>query len=92
MNELKIPKFENETDEADWMYERSEELTAEFLRAMQEGRVRQGTLKRRAQVEPELLDALQSKELAIAPEELNGRSLVSVLREKLAKLSQNADS
>jgi hypothetical protein len=32
----------------------------------------------------ELLDALQSKELVIAPEELNGRSLVEVLREKLA--------
>jgi len=28
---------------------------------------------------------LQTKELVIAPEELNGRSLISVLREKLAR-------
>jgi len=32
-----------------------------------------------------LLDALKTRELVISPEELNGRSLVSVLREKLAR-------
>jgi hypothetical protein len=31
------------------------------------------------------LDALQTRNLTIAPEELKGRSLVSVLREKLAR-------
>jgi len=72
-----IPKFENEADEANWAYEHREELAAEFLRAAQEGRVREGTLK--------LLDALQTRQIAIALEELAGRSLVSVLREKLSR-------
>jgi hypothetical protein len=80
---MKIPKFENEADEANWLHDNREGLGAAFLQAVREGRVRQGTLKRRAQVESVLLDALQSKELAIAPEELDGRSLVSVLRGKL---------
>jgi hypothetical protein len=83
MAEITIPKFENEADEANWLYENREGLSAAFLQAAQEGRVRQGTLKRRAQVESVLRDALQTKELVIAPEELNGHSVVSVLREKL---------
>jgi hypothetical protein len=53
--------------------------------------MRSGTLKlqdreeRRTRLEAEILDALQSKVLTIGPEELDGRSLVAVLREKLAK-------
>jgi hypothetical protein len=81
---MKIPKFENETDEANWLYENRNELATEFMRAAQEGRVRQGTLKRRARVEAILLDALQTKELVVTHEELNGRNLVAVMREKLA--------
>jgi hypothetical protein len=51
---------------------------------MKKGRfVCQETLRRRAQVEAVLQDALQTRELVIAPEELNGRSLVTVLRDKL---------
>ncbi len=42
-----IPKFENEADEADWAFEHREELAEAFMKAAQEGRVRQGTLKRR---------------------------------------------
>ena len=80
---MKIPKFENETDEANWLYENRERLSAAFHLAVQHGQVRQGTLRRRARVESELLDALQSEELHISPEELSGRSLVSVLRENL---------
>ena len=85
MQEMKIPKFENETNEANWLYENREGLSAAFHEAVQEGRVRQGTLKHRAQVESVLLDALQTKELVVTTEELNGRGLVSVLREKLAR-------
>jgi len=48
----KIPKFENEADEANWAYEHREELAAEFLRAAQEGRVREGTLKQRGITPP----------------------------------------
>lgn len=80
MAEMKIPKFENEADEANWLHENREQLGAAFLQAVQEGRIRQRTQKRRAQVESVLLDALRSKELVTAPQELNGRSLVSVLR------------
>jgi len=80
MAEMKIPKFENEADEANWLHANREQLGAAFLQAVQEGRKREGTQKRRAQVESVLLDALRSKELVMAPQELNGRSLVSVLR------------
>ena len=45
MEALTIPKFENETDEANWLYENREGLSAAFHKAMLEGRVRQGTLK-----------------------------------------------
>jgi len=54
---------------------------SEFIRNL----IRQDKEQRRARLETELLDALQSKELAIAPDELSGRTLVSVLREKLAR-------
>jgi len=47
MGTLTIPKFDNETDEANWAYENREQLATAFLLAAQEGRVRQGTLKQR---------------------------------------------
>jgi antitoxin ParD1/3/4 len=54
---------------------------SEFVRNL----IRQDKEQRRSRLETELLDALQTKEFVIAPEELNGRSLVAVLREKLAR-------
>jgi antitoxin ParD1/3/4 len=54
---------------------------SEFVRSL----IRQDKEPRRTRLESELLDALHTKELVIAPEELNGRSLVAVLREKLAR-------
>jgi predicted DNA binding CopG/RHH family protein len=47
METLTIPKFENEADEANWLYEHRDGLAAAFHQAVQEGRVRQGTLKQR---------------------------------------------
>jgi len=81
---MKIPKFESETEEANWAFENREGLAAEFLRAAQDGRVQQGTLKHRPQLESVLHEALQSKQLVVASEVLKGRSLVAVLREKMA--------
>jgi len=52
MDTLKIPKFENEADEANWLYENREGLAAAFLQAAQEGRMRQGTLKQRGATPP----------------------------------------
>jgi predicted DNA binding CopG/RHH family protein len=52
MAALTIPKFENETDEANWLYENREGLAAEFHQAVLEGRVRQGTLKKRGITPP----------------------------------------
>ena len=52
---------------------------SEFVRSL----IRQDKEQRRAWIEQNLLDALETKEIAVAPEELNGRTLVSVLREKL---------
>jgi antitoxin ParD1/3/4 len=54
---------------------------SEFVRNL----IRQDKEQRRSRLETELLDALQTKEFVIAPEELKGRSLVTVLREKLAR-------
>jgi antitoxin ParD1/3/4 len=54
---------------------------SEFIRAL----IRHDKEQHRSRLESELLDALQTKELIIAPEELKGRTLVSVLREKLGR-------
>ena len=54
---------------------------SEFVRNL----IRQDKERHRNRIESELLDALQTRNLTIAPEELKGRSLVSVLREKLAR-------
>jgi predicted DNA binding CopG/RHH family protein len=52
MGMVKIPKFKNETDEADWLYKNREGLAAAFLKAAQEGRVREGTLKQHGATPP----------------------------------------
>jgi predicted DNA binding CopG/RHH family protein len=52
METLKIPKFENEAEEANWLYENRENLANEFLQAAKEGRVRQGTLLQRGITPP----------------------------------------
>jgi antitoxin ParD1/3/4 len=54
---------------------------SEFIRNL----IRQDKELRRSRLESELLDALQTKDLALAPDELKERSLVSVLREKLGR-------
>jgi predicted DNA binding CopG/RHH family protein len=52
METLKIPKFENEADEANWAYENRDGLAEAFLQAAKEGKVRQGTLKQRGITPP----------------------------------------
>ncbi len=42
-----VPKFENETQEADWWFDNRELLSQEFQKAAAEGRLGRGTLKRR---------------------------------------------
>lgn len=54
---------------------------SEFVRSL----IRQDKERRRNLIEESLLEALQTNQIAIAPDELKGRSLVSVLREKLAR-------
>jgi antitoxin ParD1/3/4 len=54
---------------------------SEFVRSL----IRQDKEQRLARIEETLLDALETSEIAVSPEELNGRSLVSVLREKLGR-------
>lgn len=54
---------------------------SEFVRNL----IRQDKEQRLAQVENKLLEALQSRKISISPEELNGRTLISVLKEKLAR-------
>jgi hypothetical protein len=57
---LTIPKFENESDEADWAYENREGLSAAFHEAVQQGRVRQGTPKQRGVTSPTTQQKLSS--------------------------------
>jgi antitoxin ParD1/3/4 len=54
---------------------------SEFIRNL----IRQDKDQRRGLLEAELLEALQTKQIAILPEELEGRSIVAVLREKLKR-------
>jgi antitoxin ParD1/3/4 len=54
---------------------------SEFIRTL----IRQDKESRRTRLEGELLEALQSRELVLTAEELKGRSVVSVLREKLGR-------
>ncbi|MDR3716060.1 MAG: hypothetical protein P4L51_24920 [Puia sp.] len=74
---MKIPKFENETDEANWAYEHREELATEFVNDFPRQRMKR--------LEAALQTAAQTKNLVVMPEELEGYSLVLVLREKVAK-------
>jgi antitoxin ParD1/3/4 len=52
---------------------------SEFVRNL----IRQDKEKRRALLETELIEALQGEALAVSPDEMKGRTLVSLLREKL---------
>ncbi|HZB88561.1 MAG TPA: hypothetical protein VE291_07900 [Terracidiphilus sp.] len=54
---------------------------SEFIRNL----IRQDKEQHSSRLEAELLAALQTNAIAVAPDELNGRSLVAVLREKLAR-------
>jgi len=75
---MKIPKFENETDEANWLYEHREELAEAFM-----NQHRQHQKERSSRLEAVLDEALQTKGLEIAPEELDGSGLVVTLRTRL---------
>lgn len=54
---------------------------SEFVRSL----IRQDKERRRERIETELLEALESKQLVLAPDEVRGRNIVDVLREKLAR-------
>jgi hypothetical protein len=73
---MRIPKFKTEVEEADWCYEHRDELADYFLEVMR---------NKRLNLEAQLQEALHTSTIAIEPEELEGRSMVSVLREKLGK-------
>jgi len=79
MTRLTIPRFESKTGEANWLFERREELAEEFV-----GQYRLDATIRIARLEAVLHDALHTKELPTAPEELGGRSSISPLGQKLS--------
>jgi len=54
---------------------------SEFIRNL----IRQDKEQRRTRLESELLDALQSEQFAISPEEWKDKNIVAVLREKLSR-------
>jgi len=55
---------------------------SEFVRSL----IRQDKEQRRMRLETELLEALSTRQISIQPEELEGRTLAAVLRDKLAAL------
>jgi predicted DNA binding CopG/RHH family protein len=46
MTDLKLPKFDNEAEEAKWWYENRENVSDEFERAAREGRLKRGGVMR----------------------------------------------
>jgi len=78
MEKMKIPKFANETDEANWAYEHRDELATAFRYQHS-----QESNKLSSRLKAVLHDALQAKEMVITEEELEGQSLVAVLRQRL---------
>jgi antitoxin ParD1/3/4 len=54
---------------------------SEFIRNL----IRQDKEQRKTRLEAELLEALETKQIVISPQELQAGSLVSVLRKKLAR-------
>ncbi len=78
MTGLTISRFESKTGEANWLFERREELAEELM-----DQFRLDATIRSARLEAVLHDALHTKELPMASEELGGRSSISLLRQKL---------
>ena len=54
---------------------------SEFIRNL----IRQDKEQRRSALEIELLEALETRQIAISASEMEGRNLVAVLREKLGR-------
>jgi hypothetical protein len=52
METLKTPYFENEADEANWLYENREALAGAFLKTARTGGLRQSTLKQQGVTPP----------------------------------------
>lgn len=46
MSDFKLPKFANEDEEAKWWYENQELIADEFEKALKEGRIRTGGIRR----------------------------------------------
>ena len=46
MTDLKVPKFDSETEEARWWYDNRELVSEEFQKAAKEGRLRRGGVQR----------------------------------------------
>ena len=46
MSDLKLPKFENEKEEARWWHDNRELVAEEFVKAAKAGRLRRGDVKR----------------------------------------------
>jgi hypothetical protein len=78
MEMMKIPKFENESDEANSANEHRDQFVAAFM-----SQFLPNERKRNTTLESVLKDALKMKELLVAPEEKDGNSSVMVLRLKL---------
>ena len=70
---IEVPKFANETEEADWWYANRDRHAEEFEAASQEGRVRRGSgivqylaqLQKAEQLLPNREDAVRLTKLAV---------------------------
>lgn len=80
MERLKAPKFDNEAQEADWLYEHREELAAEFIDRHDEARE-----QRVSRLEGVLSEALRGKRITFTSKEIKDRSPISALKKKLRR-------
>ena len=75
MDELKMPRFENETAEADWWYANPDFALKVLQRAKQEGRLGHGSVKRR-------MEAIQAAKEAALKLDAAGVALANKLAER----------
>jgi len=62
---LKLPKFKNEAEEAQWWFDHRDEVSAEFSRAVANGSIGEGSAARLARIRQAREEASQAPELSV---------------------------
>jgi hypothetical protein len=73
-NRRVLPKFADESEEAKWWFEHSDELDADFLAAAADGTLRRGTIARRFGLSSNIIH-IDSKDVELAKAQADKRGL-----------------